>query len=413
MGLDVGLEKAGLEPVVCVENDEAAVQTIKANRPNLPVFGKSIIDVTSSELLQAANLQKNTVDLVVGGPPCQAFSVFGNRLGIKDARGQMIFEFLRVVEETLPHAFLLENVRGLLSMSILPKKTKSQSSAEPKKYDDIDYYKSGSLIELLFREFNRIGYRIDCFVVNSVNYGAPQQRERLLIIGNRHGLKAHFPEPTHSNREEDGLLPFKTLGDVIAPHGGWHEPSPEVMDFSPRKKRYLSMVPPGGNWRSLPLEIQQESMGKSWYLKGGRSAYWRKLSYDFPCPTIVTMPNHAGTSMCHPDELRAISVKEAAAVQEFPKDWIFCGSTTEKFRQIGNAVPSRLGKIAGEQLTALLEAIKLGQEATNQYPPYTITHIRPHVRTRKFWKAGKAFAGGVSYYGDLEDDEQLELDCVA
>ncbi len=115
------------------------------------------------------------------------------------------------------------------------------------------------------------------------------------------------------------------------------------------------MVPPGGNWRSLTEEMQKESMGKSWYLKGGRSAYWRKLSFGFPSPTVVTMPNHAGTSMCHPSELRAISVGEAAAIQEFPKEWIFQGTTTAKFRQIGNAVPVRLGQVAG---SVIMEFIK-------------------------------------------------------
>ncbi|MHB8389237.1 MAG: DNA cytosine methyltransferase [Acidobacteriaceae bacterium] len=130
------------------------------------------------------------------------------------------------------------------------------------------------------------------------------------------------------------------------------------MNFSPRKLKYLSMVPPGGNWRSLPIEIQKESMGKSWYLKGGRSAYWRKLSMDFPCPTVVTMPNHAGTSMCHPTELRALTVGEMAAVQEFPKDWSFVGSPTDKCRQIGNAVPIRLGLVAGKVVDSLLEEIE-------------------------------------------------------
>lgn len=152
---------------------------------------------------------------------------------------------------------------------------------------------------MLLSEFNKIGYHVDCFVVNSVNYGAPQIRERVLFIGNRFGYGVDFPEPAYSNRQEDNLPPFKTLGDVIDLSKGFIDTCPDVMNFSPRKLRYLSMIPPGGNWRSLPEDIQKESMGKSWYLKGGRSAYWRKLSFAFPSPTVVTMPNHAGTSMCH------------------------------------------------------------------------------------------------------------------
>jgi DNA (cytosine-5)-methyltransferase 1 len=181
------------------------------------------------------------------------------------------------------------------------------------------------------------------------------------------------------------------------------------MNFSPRKLKYLSLVPPGGNWRSMPVEIQQESMGKSWFLKGGRSAYWRKLSFDFPSPTVVTMPNHAGTSMCHPEELRAISVGEAAAIQEFPADWKFVGTTTSKFRQVGNAVPTRLGTVAGEVLKDLFRRIDAGESAASNAAAPQIIHLRPHVRTRTFWKNGQSFSGSVSYYDRTDDDRQVSF----
>lgn len=158
------------------------------------------------------------------------------------------------------------------------------------------------------------------------------------------------------------------------------------------------MVPPGGNWRSLPIDVQKESMKKSWYLKGGRSAYWRKLSFAFPSPTVVTMPNHAGTSMCHPEELRAITVGEAAAIQEFPLTWEFEGTTTSKFRQVGNAVPIRLGEIAGEVIANLI--LKIQEKCVSKSPicSHSITHHRPHIRTRSFWKNGKVYNGDASYY---------------
>lgn len=402
MGLDLGLEKAGFESVASVENNPRAVKTIRHNRPKLTVFDKSITEVSGEELRDA--VKKNDVKdlaLVAGGPPCQAFSVFGNRLGIKDARGQLVFEFVRVVDELRPATFLMENVRGLLSMSLVPKNKETIASADP------DMLKPGSLLHLIFDRFREIGYHVDCYVVNSVNYGAPQIRERVLLIGNKFNLKANFPQPQFSNRPEDGLPPFKTLGDVVGPESGFVDPCPEVMDFSPRKLKYLSMVPEGGNWRSLPVEIQKESMGKSWYLKGGRSAYWRKLSFAFPCPTVVTMPNHAGTSMCHPTELRAISVGEAAAVQEFPRDWQLLGSASEKFKQVGNAVPVRLGAVAGAVIADLLDRIEAGERGPDEllYMPVEIQHLRPHVRTRTFWKAGKAFAGETSYYEGDEDEE--------
>ncbi|SDX57339.1 DNA (cytosine-5)-methyltransferase 1 [Allochromatium warmingii] len=405
MGLDLGLEMAGFETGVCVENDKEAVRTIKHNRPNLPVFDCSIEDVTGSQLKKAAKFGSSLVPLVAGGPPCQAFSVFGNRLGIEDARGQLVFEFLRVVEEAKPATFFMENVRGLLSMSIAP--NKKELLEDPK--IPREFFEKGSLLQKIFDEFNKLGYHVDCFVVNSVNYGAPQIRERVLLIGNRFGYSADFPEPRFSNRPEDKLPPFKTLGQAISPEHGFVDNCPEVMNFSPRKLKYLSMVPEGGNWRSLPVDIQKESMGKSWYLKGGRSAYWRKLSYAFPSPTVVTMPNHAGTSMCHPKELRAISIGEAAAIQEFPREWEFQGTTTAKFRQVGNAVPTRLGKIAGEVILKLLDKINSEGKAKDPKCGHTITHLRPHVRTRTFWKDGESFAGDKCYYDSEAVEKQLEL----
>lgn len=209
------------------------------------------------------------------------------------------------------------------------------------------------------------------------------------------------------------MPPFTTLGAVIGPGSGFEDPCPESMEFSPRKLKYLSMVPAGGNWRSLPPEIQKESMGKSWYLKGGRSAHWRRLSFSFPSPTVVTMPNHAGTSMCHPVETRAITVGEAAAIQEFPRDWRFSGNTASKMRQVGNAVPVRLGSIAGEVVKTLLARIESGEseKEASSAPKSRIVHLRPHVRTRSFWKNGKALAGdGNSYYeASPSDPSQTRL----
>ena len=187
-----------------------------------------------------------------------------------------------------------------------------------------------------------------------------------------------------------------------------------MMNFSPRKLKYLAMVPPGGNWRNLPESVQKESMGKSWYLKGGRSAYWRKLSLDFPSPTVVTMPNHAGTSMCHPAELRALTVGEMAAIQEFPREWKFAGSPTDKCRQIGNAVPPRLGQVAGKVLQRLLQASE-NMRPLKKKPPESgrIVHIRPHVRTRSYFKDGEVISGHTGYYDNKKpsvEDRQLTLD---
>lgn len=397
MGLDLGLEMAGFSTAVCVENDPEAVSTIRLNRPNLPIL-RDVREISGDDLRRAGGFERGEMSLVAGGPPCQSFSVFGRRAGIEDERGKLIFEFARLISDLQPKTFIMENVRGLLSMPVVPSGQQHRGAIV-----EGEGYAHGSLLRLILREFERIGYRVDCYVVNAVNYGAPQIRERLICLGNRFGLLADFPPPLYSNRPEDGLPPFATLGDVIGP--GFIDPCPEVMDFSPRKLRYLAMVPPGGNWRSLPVEVQKESMGKSWYLKGGRSAHWRKLSFAFPSPTVVTMPNHAGTSMCHPTELRAITVGEAAAIQEFPRDWRFSGNVAAKFRQIGNAVPTRLGMVAGRAVLDLLRRADAGERG--DAPPSRIIHLRPHVRTRTFWRDGRVYAGDVSYY-DQDEPNQTE-----
>ena len=162
------------------------------------------------------------------------------------------------------------------------------------------------------------------------------------------------------------------------------------MDFSPRKKKYLAMVPPGSNWRSLPKKDQKESMGNAWYAKGGRSGWWRRLSFDLPCPTLVTMPNHASTSLCHPTELRALTLREYARIQEFPDNWFFCGSPAQQYAQVGNAVPVRLGKVAGNVIAERLDELRSSKwKKCRAIPgPYRIIYVQSHVRTRQWYRNG-------------------------
>ncbi len=183
------------------------------------------------------------------------------------------------------------------------------------------------------------------------------------------------------------LKPWRTLRDAI---GDLKETEPEIMDFSPRKKAYLANVPEGSNWRSLPIDMQKESMGKAWFAKGGRSGWWRRLSFDLPCPTLVTMPNHASTALCHPTEVRALSLREYACIQEFPKNWVFRGTTAQQYTQVGNAVPVRLGAVAGEVIAQALDRFE-GRGAPLEKAPnsFRVIYIQSHVRTRQWFKSGQ------------------------
>lgn len=408
MGLDLGLEQTGrFRVLACVEREPAFCETIRANQragmldPDLRVFEDDISDLEPLAILKAIGLKPGEVDLLVGGPPCQSFSTAGKRAATQDPRGTLLWQFLRFVEVMQPKFFLMENVRGLLSAALLhrPISKRPGKGGKPLRPEE----EPGSVIRLFAHDLQNTpggAYHMDCFEVNAVNYGAPQLRERALFIGNRFNAAVDFPDPTHGVASRDSsdqgmlfdeeakLLPWATLGDAIQ---GLEDKAPVIMDFSPRKKSFLAMVPPGSNWRSLPVSVQQESMGRAWHAKGGRSGWWRRLSFDLPCPTLVTMPNHASTSLCHPTEVRTLSLREYARVQEFPDDWIICGRTTEQYAQAGNAVPVRLGRVAGEVIASNLEKLKarMWRAYADRPASYRVVYVQSHVRTRQWYKNGE------------------------
>lgn len=408
MGLDLGLEQTGrFKLLACVEKEKAFCETIRANidgrrlPSDLKVFQADMSVLDPQDVLSAVGLQPGELDVLVGGPPCQSFSTAGRRGSTQDARGTLLWDFLRFVEYMQPKMFLMENVRGLLSAALLHRPL---AERPPKKGPPLsDDEQAGSVVKLFADDLRRSGgYHLDCFEVNAVNYGAPQLRERALFIGNRYNAKVDFPNPTHGRTAEVnlgnadlfetsvGLKPWSTLRDALAQVTN---PGEVIMDFSPRKKSYLAKVPAGSNWRSLPVSAQQESMGKAWHAKGGRSGWWRRLTLDLPCPTLVTMPNHASTSLCHPTETRALSLKEYAAIQEFPPDWEICGTATQQYAQVGNAVPVRLGFVAGQVLARCLDGLVARDFVPYEHPPenFRIIYIQSHIRTRQWFKKGQTF----------------------
>jgi DNA (cytosine-5)-methyltransferase 1 len=411
MGLDIGLEQTGrFQVAACVEKEPAFCATIRANKDagrlsgTLAVFERDIADVSPEEILDATGLKVGEIDVLAGGPPCQSFSTAGKRGTVQDPRGTQLWQYLRFVEALKPKFFLMENVRGLVSAALRHRSIAERpDKGGPQLAPDEE---PGSVIRLFAEDLQKIAgdpYHMDCFEVNAVNYGTPQLRERAIFIGNRFNAVVDFPEPTHGSGEGpsapqrmlfDGeskeLLPRRTLRDAI---GDLREEHPVIMDFSPRKKRYLAMIPPGCNWRSLPEEVQQESMGNAWHAKGGRSGWWRRLALDLPCPTLVTMPNHAGTSLCHPTETRALTLREYARIQGFPDEWEVCGKTSEQYAQIGNAVPVRLGAVAGEVIAGQLDALSKRKWKPLPHKPesFRIIYVQSHVRTRQWFKDGETF----------------------
>jgi DNA (cytosine-5)-methyltransferase 1 len=405
MGLDLGIEKTGrFELLACVEIDHAACETMRLNvaagrvSGNPTIIEADISKLTVEDFCKQTGINPGEIDLLIGGPPCQSFSTVGNRGTVQDPRGTLLWDFLRFVEGLRPSFFLMENVRGLLSAALKhrPIAKRPDKGGPPLEPDE----QPGSVVRLFAADLQSVTggpYHMDCFEVNAVNYGAPQLRERALFIGNRLGQQVDFPEPTHGVdarqpadlfSESAKLLPWRTLRDAI---GDLDEQTPVIMDFSPRKKSFLALVPEGSNWRSLPVELQKESMGRAWHAKGGRSGWWRRLIFDLPCPTLVTMPNHASTALCHPTEVRALTLREYARIQEFPDAWEFTGKPAQQFAQVGNAVPVRLGEVAGKVIARGLDAARNGALPNRPPEAFRIVYLQSHIRTRQWFKNGKTF----------------------
>lgn len=359
MGLDLGIEAAGFDIKVCVEMDHWAAETIRINT-SIPVIERDINDVSSEDILKISGLKKGNIDLVVGGPPCQAFSTAGKQRGFSDIRGGCIIQFIRVVSDLKPKYFILENVRGILSAKL---------NAVPEAYKEYDSIKmeSGSVLKLVLNEFNKLGYSISYALLNAANYGVPEKRERVVMIGHL-GDRVPIPAPTHSESGAFGTKKWVSLRDSIGDLQG------KPMRYIPlrsRMEKYMKLIGEGENWTKLDPAVAKEAMGKAYVLSGGKTGFLRRLSFDEPAPTLVTSPTMPATQLCHPKELRPLSVEEYARIQQFPDTWIFEGRIESIYKQIGNAVPVGLGKAVGNQIIRHINHLTSPTEEEDNRIPYS------------------------------------------
>jgi DNA (cytosine-5)-methyltransferase 1 len=332
MGLDLGLEKAGFKTILAIEIDRSACETIRANRPRINVLRADIRMLSAGDILRAAGVSPGEIDLVSGGPDCQAFSTIGKRRSLEDPRGLLVKDFLRLVKGIRPKFFLMENVRGILSAPISRKGRKRSQSAP------------GSLFASLLKEIGRLGYKYSWSLLDAADYGVPQFRKRVFIVGNRCGVSFCFPKPTHSALGERRWM---TLRDALR---GLDTSSMKHASYSRRAKRYFRLIPPGGDWRSLPPRLQKSAMGQALYAEGGRTTFFRRLSFDRPCPTLLCDPRRKACSFCHPKEIRPLGVSEYARVQQFPDDWEIYGGTPKQYELVANAVPIGLSRALGRAI---------------------------------------------------------------
>jgi DNA (cytosine-5)-methyltransferase 1 len=318
-GLAVGLEKAGLKCVALNEIDKWACQTLRKNRPNWKVLEGDIKNFDFTEY-------SNSVDVVTGGFPCQAFSYAGKKLGLADARGTLFYEFARVVKEVNPPICIGENVRGLLS------------------------HDNGKTLQGMISILNEIGYNVVPYqILKAVNYKVPQKRERLILVGIRKDISINYEYPKPYKKIYnlvDALKKGELFNCDVPPSMGVYYPK--------SKKDILDLVPQKGYWRDLPIDIQKQFMGQSLYLGGGKTGMARRIGWDEPCLTLTCSPAQKQTERCHPEETRPFTVREYARIQTFPDDWAFAGSLAQQYKQIGNAVPVNLGKEVGYSIVKFL-----------------------------------------------------------
>lgn len=317
-GLAVGMEQAGIKCAALNEIDKFACATLRKNRPNWTVLEGDIKNFDFSAF--------KGVDIVTGGFPCQAFSYAGKKLGLADARGTLFYEFARVVNEVNPPICIGENVRGLLS------------------------HDNGKTLQGMISILDEIGYNVvPVEVLKAINFKVPQKRERLILVGVRKdiGVKYYYPKPFKKVYHLKDALKKGDLFDCDVPES-------KGAKYPASKKAVLDLVPQKGYWRDLPLDIQKDFMGGSFYLGGGKTGIARRIGWDEPCLTLTCSPAQKQTERCHPEETRPFTVREYARIQTFPDSWEFVGSLAQQYKQIGNAVPVNLGREIGYSIIKFL-----------------------------------------------------------
>jgi DNA (cytosine-5)-methyltransferase 1 len=373
-GLSCGLEQAGFIPILANEMIARFSETYRINHPNTQVITGDIRKIDAEYMLDIAS-EYGDIDLIAGGPPCQGFSINAPIRSLDDPRNHLFEEFLRIVRKIHPKAVLIENVPGIISLG------------------------KGTVIEQIYKSLEQMGYKVDHKILFAGHYGVPQMRFRTIIIAIRNYL-GHivFPSPKcyatatanfqkskelcfSLNPLDEYVLKPKTtvkdaLGDLPAISGGeryceYDYPCKPLCDYqylirkdsskitshfcarlSEINKERLKYIPIGGSWRDIPYDLLPAGLKRA--RRSDHTKRYGRLDPEELCSTIMTKCDPHWGSFFHPEQPRAISVREAARIQSFPDKYIFTGSMTEQYEQVGNAVPPLLAKAVGESILKML-----------------------------------------------------------
>lgn len=353
-GLDLGFEAAGFETAVALEVDTRCVETLRANR-SWPVINEDVLQVPTSRMLSAGKLRVGEADVLIGGPPCQPFSksgfwASGEARRLNDPRAGTLGAYMRVLEEARPRAFLLENVEGL------------------------GFRGKDEGLKLITSELERINaahgtrYTASIAVLNAADFGVPQLRRRLFVIGARDGTRFSFPRPSHVDpdvaTEADNRPRYRTAWDAL------HDVEADVAALTPKGKwaGLLPSIPEGENY------LWHTDRGGGEPLFGWRRRYWSfllKLAKTRPAWTLQAQPGPA-TGPFHWTN-RRLSMREMARLQTFPDGFVVTGSVADAQRQLGNAVPSLLGEVLARAIARQLLGLEVDQNelalVLRQAPP--------------------------------------------
>lgn len=322
-GLSCGLEMAGMRCLLGIDMDKSAMATFADNHKVAKTYCGSVTDLTEKKLKELIDDQP--VHAVVGGPPCQGFSTVG--IGNpNDLRNSLFREFIRLVKITNPYYVIIENVTGLIAK------------------------KNEKTLKDIFKLFAKMGYTLDVQVMSAENYGVPERRRRTIIIGSRINDKITFPEIEN--------IKIKTVGDALknlkAPNGKIHNHDVPLAAIKSKIDRdRIACIPEGCGIRYehdemnyLPKKLKLGVNWKTIRENRFRQTKYQRLDRKKPSPTIMTHRHN----YYHPTQNRYLTQREAAAIQSFPGDFIFSGPLSAQWRQIGNAVPPKLGQAIGSAI---------------------------------------------------------------
>ena len=312
-GMDKGFEDAGYQRVWANDFDADAQAVFKLNLGEID--GRDITKVPVEDIPDC--------DIITAGFPCQPFSNAGNRRGVYDSRGELYLECLRIIEHKKPKAVLFENVKGLLS-------SKHQSGKR--------------LIEVIKEDLEKLGYRVNYKVVNASDYGVPQNRERMILIGLREDLQKTFEFPPV--QEDKSSLSLRPVLDVPA-----EVPNQSFWPYSPQAQTMIEMIPEGGSWKSIPYEKLSPRFQR---IRDDMKRYhapnfYRRFSRDEINGTITASAQPENCGITHPTENRRYTIREIARIQTFPDDFVFIDDSLKDivamYKVIGNAVPCHLAEV--------------------------------------------------------------------